>query len=539
MSAAPKHPKEKQRIESLRMLEILDTLPEKDFDDITLIAAQICQTPMALISLIDTDRQWFKSKVGLEGTQTARDTAFCAHAILEDSLFIIPDATKDDRFKDNPFVKAEPNIRFYAGAPLISPDGLPIGTVCVLDSKPRILTSEQKSALLALSNQVRRLLDLKSELLKSAVAQRKLEIKKTTIDNMSEGAVLYDSRGTIIDFNPAILDILGLTTAQLLKEKPFPASWKLINEDGIRLHSEQHPHLISLRTGKKQINSVIGVLTDEGIKWLKTNSVPLFLTTDNKSPSHVVSSFEDITQLKKLDSKRRHLEAHLSESAKLSTLGEMASGIAHEINNPLAIIDSWNQHLMRKLAKQGLDPDVDLKHFESIDKTCERIAKIIKSLRVYSHNAENDPVVPVLASQVIEDTLGLCQERFRQRGIEIKVICDPAMILNCRATQISQVLMSLLTNSFDAILDLPEKWIHISTLEAPEKNIVKFVDSGPGIEDSVVKKMMNPFFTTKEVGRGTGLGLSISREIMRNHGGDIHYDSSSQNTAFILTFPKP
>lgn len=538
MTAAKKHPHEEKRIESLRMLNILDTLPEKDFDDIVLIASQICETPIALISLVDSERQWFKAKIGLEASETSRDVAFCSHAILQDDLFIIPDATTDERFSNNPFVKRGPNMRFYAGAPLISPDGLPIGTVCVIDSKPRTLSLEQHKALSALSNQVSRLLQLKSELIKSDAIQKRLEIKKTALDNISEGTILYNDRGMILDFNPAALEMFGLTPEVLLEKRNLPPHWKFFSEDGSPLTPDQRPSIACLKTGSAKLNAVIGIEFDPNLtKWFKVNSIPLFLDGAT-TPSHVVSSFNDITEIRKLEDDRRRLQVHLSESAKLSTLGEMSSGIAHEINNPLAIIHSWNQHLMRKLTKQGLDPVTDLKHFESIDKTCERIAKIIRSLRAYSHNAEKDPMSPVIFSQIIDETLGLCQERFRQRGIEIKVQCNPGIILNCRSAQISQVFISLLTNSYDAIINLQEKWIEIDVTESNDNIVIKFTDSGAGINPDIVKKMMTPFFTTKEPGHGTGLGLSISRDIIISNGGEIQYDPNSPHTSFLLTFKK-
>jgi len=376
VTAAKKHPHEERRLESLRMLNILDTLPEKDFDDIILIASQICETPIALISLVDNERQWFKAKIGLNDNETPRDIAFCSHAILQDDLFIVPDATKDERFSENPFVTKDPNVRFYAGAPLISPNGFPIGTVCVIDSKPRTLTSEQRNALSALSNQVSRLLQLKSELIKSDAIQRRLEIKKTTLDNISEGTILHDAHGVILDFNPATLDMFGVTSEALLEKRSLPTHWKFLSEDGSPLPLDQRPSIACLKTGSAKLNVIVGIEFDQTLtKWFKVNSIPLFLN-GAKTPSHVVSSFNDITEIRKLENDRQRLQAHLAESAKLSTLGEMSSGIAHEINNPLAIIHSWNQHLMRKLTKQGLDPATDLKHFESIDKTCERIAKM-------------------------------------------------------------------------------------------------------------------------------------------------------------------
>jgi GAF domain-containing protein len=154
---------EKQRLETLRGYEILDTEPEAAFDDLTLLASFVCQTPVALISLIDADRQWFKSKVGVSISETSRDIAFCASAILQPDIFIVPDASQDQRFAKNPLVVAEPKIRFYAGATLMT-GGQALGTLCVVDRVPRELSPEQLEVLRALSRQVLGQLELRRNL---------------------------------------------------------------------------------------------------------------------------------------------------------------------------------------------------------------------------------------------------------------------------------------------------------------------------------------------------------------------------------------
>ena len=140
----PKPENESKRIEALKKLEVLDSEPEPMFDGITELAARICNAPIALVSLVDTNRQWFKSRVGLDATETPRDISFCGHAILSPELFIINDATTDPRFADNPLVVGEPKVRFYAGAPLINKEGLALGTLCVIDQKPGSLSDCQK-----------------------------------------------------------------------------------------------------------------------------------------------------------------------------------------------------------------------------------------------------------------------------------------------------------------------------------------------------------------------------------------------------------
>ena len=151
---------ESERLADLRTYDVLDSPSDTELDQITLLASQICRTPIALISLIDSDRQWFKSKVGLTLSESSRDIAFCAHAIMQHDLFIVPDALKDRRFAHNPLVTSAPNIRFYAGAPLVSPDHHALGTLCVIDRVPRQLKPDQKKALRALSQLVMTYLDL-------------------------------------------------------------------------------------------------------------------------------------------------------------------------------------------------------------------------------------------------------------------------------------------------------------------------------------------------------------------------------------------
>jgi anti-sigma regulatory factor (Ser/Thr protein kinase) len=156
---------ETARLGALRNYAILDTQPERAFDDLTLLASQICATPIALITLVDADRQWFKSRIGITAHETSRAVSFCTHAIGQRDLFVIHDASVDARFRDNPQVTNDPGIRFYAGAPLVTPEGHALGTLCVADCVPRELTDDQKQALAALRRQVEAQLELRRNLI--------------------------------------------------------------------------------------------------------------------------------------------------------------------------------------------------------------------------------------------------------------------------------------------------------------------------------------------------------------------------------------
>ena len=194
-------PDEDARLAELRSCNILDTLAEKEYDDLTRLAARICGTPTALISLVDRDRQWFKSRVGLDATETPRDWAFCAHAIHDQEPLIVPDALEDERFRDNPLVTAAPNIRFYAGTPLRTGAGHALGTLCVIDYERRQFTAGQKEDLEILGRQVTALLDLRRK------TRRLAELNEEK--NLLLGAAAHDLRnplGVIQGFSEFLLE---------------------------------------------------------------------------------------------------------------------------------------------------------------------------------------------------------------------------------------------------------------------------------------------------------------------------------------------
>lgn len=191
-----KHPREEERLTVLHRYGILDTMAEQAYDDITKIASAICGTSIAVISFVDKDRQWFKSTIGLDAKETPKDVAFCAHAILESSTFVVNDATRDPRFVNNPLVTSEPHIRFYAGAPLKSLEGLNLGTICVIDQKPMQITPEQAEVLQSLSRQVMMLLELRYNLLKMNLVSHELKEANDKI-NQLVGVVAHDLKNPL------------------------------------------------------------------------------------------------------------------------------------------------------------------------------------------------------------------------------------------------------------------------------------------------------------------------------------------------------
>ncbi len=235
---APLPKNEPARLKALHDYGILDTAAEAEFDDFTLLAAHICGTPVALISLVDADRQWFKSRLGFDLSETPRGQSFCAHALHQPDVFLVPDAAADDRFAGNPLVTGDPNIRFYAGAPLVTEEGQALGTLCVIDRVPRTLTSEQQAALGALSRQVIARLELRRQLaereqaqdalrraqeeLETRVAQRTQALvqmqrqNESLLNSAGEGIYGLDPQGITQFVNPAGAKMLGYEIAELV-----------------------------------------------------------------------------------------------------------------------------------------------------------------------------------------------------------------------------------------------------------------------------------------------------------------------------------
>lgn len=247
----------------------------------------------------------------------------------------------------------------------------------------------------------------------------------------------------------------------------------------------------------------------------------------------IYEGFRDSSEEKLL-----HLSAELSQASKMSSLGEMASGISHEINNPLSIVIAKAELLRKKIDSGTVTTDTIKEDLLTIEKNGKRISKIILSMKRLSRNSDSDIKTRVVMSHIVEDVLEICRERFKNHQVDLGVEDHTSGVeVVCQSTQIAQVLVNLLGNAFDAVEKLPEKWVKLRMDLDGSSLLIAVTDSGKGIKKEVAEKMMQPFFTTKEVGKGTGLGLSISKGIIENHGGEFTYHASSPNTQFEIRLP--
>lgn len=248
-------------------------------------------------------------------------------------------------------------------------------------------------------------------------------------------------------------------------------------------------------------------------------------------------NIKDLSEKKIYESSLRKQRDLLVASAKMSSLGEMAGGIAHEINNPLTIVIGKISQLKRNI--KNFDRDKVYEDLQTIESTAKRIAAIIKGLKAFSRNAEQDNKQKVLIPGLIKDLFELSKERFKFHQIDLSFEqhCKDPVIVNARAAQLLQVMVNLLNNAFDAVEKLDEKWVKLELKNIHGKCVIMITDSGPGIEQRILDKIMTPFFTTKPVDKGTGLGLSISKTIIEEHGGKLFYDGSSGHTRFVIELP--
>jgi PAS domain S-box-containing protein len=276
--------------------------------------------------------------------------------------------------------------------------------------------------------------------------------------------------------------------------------------------------------------------------YLETHYFPI--RADGGAIEGVVGLAIDITQQKKAQELLTEQHKALVRNSKMTALGHMASGISHEINNPLSVILASASVMKRQAERKQLDPKEILVTASRIQAICERISKIIDGLRMFSRDVSLDDFETVPVVQIVEETLPFCKQRFEKKDIELLLPTPSSnLLLECRPVQISEVLLNLLNNSFDALTESEtagagEKWVRIEIEERQHEIELAVTDSGLGIPPETREQIFEPFFTTKPVGYGTGLGLSVSKGIIESHHGQLFLDTRHARTRFVARIPR-
>ncbi len=316
MQSAPLRDDEAQSLAALRALEVLDTCPEVEFDALVRAASIVCGVPVSLISLIDAERQWFKANIGLPGVhETPRDLAFCAHAVLGDELFEVPDAALDPRFADNPLVISRPDIRFYAGAPVRLLDGSRVGTLCVIDRQPRSLNETQRQVLMELAAAAAQALEGRRALRAIQQVSREMAQSEARFRLLSEtvpiGVFEIDTQGEFSYANERLLDILGLQRGQTL-------AWsQLVHADDRESVAEQWRDALSKQSGMEAEFRIR--LADGSVKQLQTKA--RLRISESGQPGGYVGTVEDVTESRRQEDALRTSQAFLDRTGRLAGVG--------------------------------------------------------------------------------------------------------------------------------------------------------------------------------------------------------------------------
>ena len=361
-----------------------------------------------------------------------------------------------------------------------------------------------------------------------------------TLSNMHEGVVVIDDKKRIASYNPTaemLLNFVGNREIGKIYEETNLFT-RTRQENLLPYSKETHPLELAFSQKKAFKNKIMSFGNNgDHQRWLQVNIQPLEIG----ETEHILVTFADFSQLK-LQQQRESLEhATLAMSGRLSSLFTVSSGIAHEINNPLVII-SANLHLLKRKMEQSFPDNEGIKDiFDKISRAVRRITGIVDGLKSLSRSDEQSSSEIVSANELIQSTLELTKETIKQRNIDLIVENIPDVHFSCRRSQIVHVLYHLLTNAADAVENNSEeqgKWIKIGFEDLPKHICLKVSDNGPELSEEVKLRMMDPFFTTKEVGKGTGLGLSISRAIVEDHGGELYRDDNSKQTCLIVKLKK-
>lgn len=516
MLALPVPPEEAHRLQVLLDLNILDTAPDERFDRITRMAARLFAVPVAMVTLIDAERQWFKSRVGLPFSETGRAVSFCAHTILQDGAMVVEDATCDERFADNPFV-TQHGARFYAGYPLAAPDGSRIGTVCILDTSPRGLDDEQRALLRDLAGMVsneiaaaelRRAHDRRSD---SDAWMRGL------LEHIPDGVLMLDRAGSVICGNPAAEHMFGSDTGGLAGRRAAA----LLGEDAsVLLDPEHSPDAPPQEGGGHRL--------DGSTFPIEVKVAPMCLVGQQRYAVIV----RDVTRQHELAQRNRATEERRRKHFTTAT---------HELRTPMASILGFSELLL----KRDFDPATSRELLDIIHRQAARLVDLINQMldlaRIEAGGTAGLSIGRVNVAELVESTLsaldGLGQNHRIRTELEDglpAIAADPA--------KMQQALMNIVSNAIKYSSEGSPIDISTAALRHNAKLMVaiRVADRGIGMTPEQQAHIFDAFYRAGDAQnvQGSGLGMTIFKEIIELHGGHADIESRpGAGTAVTVWLP--
>jgi PAS domain S-box-containing protein len=533
MQTPPTPANEPQRLARLHSLGILDTLPEKAFDDISALAQMICGTPVALISLVDQDRQWFKSRLGIVELETPRQVAFCAHAILDqDHVMVVEDLQEDPRFSDNPLVTGAPDARFYAGAPIVTHDGLALGTVCVLDTQARKLDLGQIDALQRLASLVINLLEHESVRVQEAT--RSQEAWHLQHQELTAMAIAGLDLQVYIDPNYLIQHV----------NDTYLAYWGGTREDIIGRH-------IAERVGDDAFRDIIQprldrALAGETVSYTRKTDFPargtrhvevalLPVRNARGEIAGAVMRAQDVQET-------RTREAQLQQTVALLEQRTLEQErfihiISHDLREPINTVNNFTSLLVAD-HQEELSP-VAQRYLSFVESGGQRMSYLLDDLlhfvRLEGRSVQLRPVDVAHLVQQIATDLGPLIARVDGRlecGAQPTVMADESLL--------RIVLKNLISNGLKFSRQGVRPLVQVHVDESQDGHQIHVTDNGIGIASEHQQHVFDMFkrLHTRKHYEGTGLGLSVCRRIAQLHGGRVSVQSVlDQGSRFTLHLP--
>jgi PAS domain S-box-containing protein len=521
---------EQERLAALRQYDILDTAPDQFFDDLVELASFICDVPISLITLIDEDRQWFKSKKGMNGNGSARDVAFCAHAIMQNDLFIVPDALKDKRFVNNPFVTADPGIRFYAGAPLVTSDGYALGTLCVIDRRPRELTAEQTSALAALSRQVVAQLELRRSVKQLSIAQAELAQSQKRFrrlaNNLPDAIFHYwlEPSPAFAFVSSAVTTITGYPPQAFYDDPHLLAN---LVHPGERQRLTGLLHHLADADDPYQTNLFRLRRADEQIIWIELRTIPVY-DADGQIIA-VEGIARDVTRRKQMEEEREQM---------IADLDSFAHTVAHDLKEPLSVITSYSELLSPERVSR-LDQEAIVESAVVINEYAAKMNNIIQELFLLSSVRSDEVTIrPFAMKPVVEAALERLAYMIEDKKAAITKPDTWPEVVGYEGW-VEAVWVNYLSNALKYGGSPPI--IDLGADEQAEQVRFWVRDKGPGISWAAQRRLFVPFTRLEQVKyvEGHGLGLSIVQRIVEKLGGTVGVESApGEGSLFYFTLPK-